>query len=608
MPNVLGSLIGLLGGPLGILPGTILGVDTGLIGNALGLGPKHDKPETASTSVKQPRPPRVSAYGQSRLYGAYALYETSSNGTAVDVFAVHDGEMDGLVGFYLNDDTITLAGNTVQAGADGRYGGSKLKVYWTTGANPGTAISAITSLVPSIWSSAHRGDGVVIMALTCATVKAEDFLKIYPNGVPTLSMVARWQRCPDPAAVDPTDESGWTWTENSIRQLLHYKLVREGVDYATKIEPAIASWIAASAVCDEAVSLKAGGTEARWRSGLSHKHTDAHKAVTAALLATCDGWIAPRSDGAFAVYAGKYYEPTVTIGPSEIVSFEWDGVGVDDDSAVNEIVCSYVSTAHAYNSVEADPWTDEDDIADRGQVLSTTLEQQVPSNGQIRRLAKRQMARTNAIHRGTVTTNRAGRIVRGERYIALQIIDAGTTFFDGVAEITALTRNVETGGVTFAWVAADPNVDAWNPATEEGDPAAVGDRIAPAPLDTPEIDGLVLSHLDDSGDDSAGARIEITVLGPDRDDLTWFARWRVVGGAIWNEQTYSDIAPGPSVVLLSGFVPVIASIVVEAAYGVGDGRVSDWSAASTITTTVSVMLTEDGEVMAAEDDVLMIEE
>lgn len=598
--NILFSPLGLIDEKLGqVAQGiglAVVGVTTGNLGLvAVGLGriagafASKPRPETSATAIRTPRPARVSAYGRSRLFPAIICYETAANGTSVDIGAYHDGEIDGIEQFYLNDEAVGTSGGGiggfVLVGGDGRYGGDKVSIQLTDGSSPGAGLSTATSLLPGIWSSGHRGDGVVLAALFCAPVKQEEFLKIYPNGVPSLSLVSRWQLCPDFNAPDPTDESGWTWTENVIRQLGHYKLVREGVDYATKIEPALEFWQAAQDICDEAIALKAGGTEPRWRSCVAHKHTDTHKAVNAALLAACDGWISPRADGALAVYAGKFQSPTVSIGGAEVLAFEWDGVGVDDDIAANEIVCSYISAPHGYTAAETDPWVDEDDIFERGRVLSTSLDADVPSHGQVRRLAKRDMARTNALHRGTVITNRAGRKARGHRYINLTIEEAGTTFFDGVAEITGLTRNIETGGVTFTWVAADPNIDAWNPATEEGEPAALGDRVAPEPLDAPVITDLV-AELDDTG---TNARIYIEVTGPDRDDLTWFARWRASGGSIWNEQAYSDIDPGPSVELLTGLVPTDLTIEIEAAYQVGDGRVSPWSALDSVSTSAATL-------------------
>jgi hypothetical protein len=195
------------------------------------------------------------------------------------------------------------------------------------------------------------------------------------------------------------------------------------------------------------------------------------------------------------------------------------------------------------------------------------------------------MARANALYRGTVTTNVAGRSVRGQRYINLLIREAGTTFFNGVAEVTSVTRNNATGGVTFTWVAADPNIDAWNPATEEGEPAAVGDRVATTPLDAPTI----TSAIAELSEDGANARVRITVDGFDRDDITWYARWRVTTDTTWNEQEYSDIDPGASAVLLTNLVPTDLAVDVAVAYGVGDGRISPWSAQETVSTEVDLI-------------------
>lgn len=555
----------------------------------VGLGPSIPKPDTTITAIKTSRPPRVSAYGINRLYFAYALYETASNGTAIDIGAVHDGKMDGLIGYYLNDDPVTLTGDVVNVGADNRYQEAALSLYSTDGSSPGTSFAAVVALLPGIWTNNHRGDGVVMLAQTAKPVKSKRYLETYPNQVPVPSMVARWQRCPDPYADDPTDESEWTWTENPVRQLMHYKMVRERVDYASKIAPTIAYWRTASDICDEPVTLKAGGSEARYRSWLSHKHTDRHAEVTSGLLSAFDGWIAPRADGALVVYAGVYTPPDVSIGPDHILSYDWNGVGVDDDQAVNEIICSYVSVEHDYNTVECDAWRDESDIDARGQVLSTTLDPQVPSWGQVRRLAKRKMSRANALHRGTITTNAGGRIVRGKRYINLLLREAGTTLFNGPVEITSVTRNLMTGGVTFSWVAADPNIDTWNPATEEGEPAALGDRVAQEPLETPLIVAATadFSDIGESGGIGGGAvtgvRINITASGPVRDDLTWFSRWRVGSGA-WSERENADADPGPGVSLVTEYVPYGTDVDVEVAYALGDGRQSPWSATETFDT------------------------
>ena len=327
----------------------------------------------------------------------------------------------------------------------------------------------------------------------------------------------------------------------------------------------------------------ANATEPRYRSCLVFKLTDARKDVKAGLLACFDGWLSSRSDGALVCYSGRYVPPTVTIGPDEITDYSIQD-GVEEESAVNQITLSYVSANHAFNTVDTDPWEDDDDIATRGKVVADSLANQVPSHSQARRLAKRKMAQIMAPKRGTVTTNSAGRIVRGQRFIHLDLIDADTIFYSGPVEVQKLIRNLSTGGVTFDWLAVDPNVDAWDPATEEGEPAPVGNRVALAPLDAPVITAAVVNFGAQAADGASGAYLELTVVGLNRADVTWYARTRQVGAAVWGERTYSDLDAGASVTLATEFVPTDSSVEVEVSYGTGDGNLSPWSATLTVDT------------------------
>lgn len=545
------------------------------------FAPNAPKPEQTQSPLKQARPPRVSAYGRSRLYGAYILFETAPDGTAVDVYAMHDGQIDGIEAYYLGDEAVTLTGSVVNTGSDGRYRDSTVRIYTTTGETPGNAnMSVLISLLPGLWTSNHRGDGVMIAVALFKSVKAAKYQETYPNGLPPpLSIAARWQRVFDwrDEAQSVESPGTWTWSENPVLQTAHYQLVRNNKDWDTHFAPTLDLWTAAADDCDIAVPLKAGGTEPRYRSSVAHKHTDEHKAVLGSLVATFDGWMAPRADGALAIYSGRYYEPTVSIGPDEIVSYSWQD-GIDDEQAVNELIVGYISAEHDFNSVETDAWTDEGDIAARGAIRSTPIENQVPSHAQARRLAKRYMAKVMAQKRGSVTTNSAGRNVRGERYINLHIEEAGAIFFSGPAEVTALTRSLGTGGVTFSWIAADPEIDAWSPATEEGDPAALGDRVVLEPLAAPTIDSATANF------DAGYCRIEVDGDGPARDDLTWYARTRLAGESAWTEAQFTDTAVGSPVGLMVGPVSSDASVELEIAYEVGDGRISPWSITSAVDT------------------------
>lgn len=558
--------------------------------------PKGPKPEQTERAIKTALPPRVSAYGRVRLYGAYILFDTNADGYAVDAWAFHDGLIDGIERYYLGDHQVYLNGASfVLPDADDAFGdGDTIEIGVNLGTGTETAFSSVVARMAGIWGSDHRGDGVCTGFMISKPVKAKNFNKIYPQGGPDatpLSLVVRAQAVFDwrDPAQDVDDPSTWAWSENAALHTAHYYLVRMKKSWERHFLPAIDYWTAFADDCDVPMSLKGGGTEPRYRSCVSHKHTDAHKVVLGNLLAACDGFVAPRGDGALVPYSGRYIEPDPDdlIGPDNIVSFSWED-GIPDEDAINEIAVSYLSGDHDYTTVDATAWRDEGAISAAGESKATSLENQVPSHSQARRLTKRLIAKAMAPNRGTVTTTASGRKIRGKRYIPLLIpAGPGVAFYDGPAEITALTRNLATGGVTFSWIAADPNIDDWNPATEEGDPAPVGDRVAPEPLDAPVITLAVAEFGFDSGAGTQGVCLDLTVTGPDRDDLTWFARTRTVGAAVWGEREYTDIDPGATVQIVTEFVSADTTVEVEVAYQVGDGRVSPWSVAEEVDTSTA---------------------
>lgn len=373
------------------------------------------KPETAETSIKTERPPRVRAYGRGRLYGASELYD-SVNGTTLDVWAFADGRADAIERVYLNDDLVTISGGIVQAMADKRYQHSLVRAGYSLGLPTETAFSAVVSASGGLWTANHRGDGVVMGYLIKGPEKDKYFLETYPQGDNVaMSLVGRWQLVFDPRdpSQDPYDQSTWKWSESAALALIHYLMVERGLDWGTKFAPQLAKVVTALNIADQAVSLAAGGTEPRYRTALSYKATEEPAAVIGSLLSCFDGWYCLNEAGEVIMYAGAFYTPTVSIGPEQIVSFRHQ-YGVEEENVVNQIAIPYVSSLHDYGTVDGEAWRDEDDISTRGNEQTAELGAVVPSHTQGRRLAKIKMARTNAPHRGQCRTTFAGRAVIGE--------------------------------------------------------------------------------------------------------------------------------------------------------------------------------------------------
>lgn len=540
--------------------GATLSIGAGL----LGLGPKTPPAESTVTTVKNPTPIRQYGYGRRRYYGSKILFETNTSGATVDVYAFIDDEADGTEQVYLNDDKVTISGGVVQALPDKRYQNSRVKAGFTLGATPNVAFSEVVARVPDIWNTNHRGDGLVTGYLIKEPEKEKDFLTTYPQGDNVeLSVVIRGTK----NIFDPrTGSTGYT--ENAILHLMHYLIEKRGYDYNRRFLPTIEMWKTAANVCDEAVPLKEGGTEPRYRSCVSYAASAKPKEVIASLLECCDGWFAPRGDGALVVYAGKLYTPTVTLGPDDIFSYNLPK-GVNSEDRIDQLTVSYVSEEHDWSTVETTPWGVEG-------LRAEPFSPQTPSYSQNRRLAKRFYARSNQESKGSVQTNLSGRKARGHRYIYLDLREGGIDWLEGaspaIVEVKSVSRDFGSGGLAIEWVAVDPNIDAWNPATEQGEPAALGDRIAPQPLETPMI--ILATPLED---DPTGS-VTLDVEGPELDGLTWFVRWRRQDASLWGpEQQYADIDDGIDVELVVSGLPADAELEFQAAYMVSDGRVSEWS-------------------------------
>lgn len=594
MSKFIGAIVGAIQIGVGILTSNPALIASGIATFAtstlaLLFAPGAPKPDSAETQVKNPIPPRTRGYGTRRGYGSLMLYETAADGAAVDVVAFFDGRSHAMRQAYANDDKITITGGVVQGLPDGRYANSKMKAGFSLGLPTETAFAPVISKLPGIWTAAHRGDGITAGYLIKEAVKAKDFLEIYPQGdTVQLSAAFDLQYCFD--FRDPTqsayDPNSWVKStpllDNPVLCLLHYLITARGIDFNTRILPVISYWQTAADYCDSLIQKADGSYERRYRCCVMYDSTAEPGQIINDILLTFDGWYCPDALGRLIIYAGAYNEPTVEIGPDHIVDYRHQA-NLEDEDVVNQLSVTYVSDLHDYAVVDAQPWRDEDDISARGKEVTAGIAPQSPSFTQNRRLAKISMARHNAKDRGSVTTNFSGRIAIGQRFIRLHLVEAGSTFFYGVAEITTMQKNMQSGGITFEWMSVDPNSWAWNAATEDGLGAPVGNRVAQQPIDTPAI----TTATPVVASDGSSAQIEIVATGPNRSDLVWFARWKRSTDSVWNEAEYPDIDPGASVTLVTSVVPLNTSIDVAVSYKQGDGRTSDWSTTSTVSTSTA---------------------
>jgi hypothetical protein len=521
--------------------------------------------------------------------GAYMHWEASGS-TLGAVIAIHDGRLDSISAIYLNDDLVTLSGSGwVQEGADGRYGtGDLVQIKTRLGIPTETHYSEMTSKFSATWPTTCRGDGVASLMMLASHRSRESFPKHFPNGEPIPSIVGQ-AVCYDWRA-DSTaggsgsqrrnDQSTWGPSGNPIVWLVHHEWHRLGRSWDRCIAPVLADLTEEANYCDASVA-KVGGTEPRYQFGGNCPTSLEPQSRRDAMLASCDGWMSTNAKGYLVIKAGRYVAPTLTITGDHITAYEWSSLAAEE-SRVNKLVVSYLDPSRDYTETEAAPWLDTTDIDAGGFERPENLQLLwVQSRSQARRLAKRKMSRLASLRRGQIVTGLYGLNAFGHRYIRIQNAELAS-MADVVVEVMGVEFDPMSATVVIDVILADTGIDTWNPATEEGSAVSGSDRPAPEALMTPTIDA-VTAFFEETGSGS-GVRLSIDGDGPDREDLTWFARWRVNGATSWVEAQFTDAAAGSPVLLTTGFVTAEATLDVQIAYQTGGGTLSAWSSTSSVST------------------------
>jgi hypothetical protein len=447
------------------------------------------EPQAGKVTAHQERPQRRFGVGTVRVSGPFMLRETKDNHLVL-VIALPEGPVDHYGQFWLNDDKVTLVGDVVQPGDDNRYPDGRVTIETRLGEDTETAYTTPATYVPTLWDADHRGDGIPSLMLHGVNGDLQDMSWAFPNGEPTPSVEAFYRAYDwrDPAQ-DIDDDTTWLFSANPIVWAVNVLWRRFGANWDVRFAPVLDDLTVEADYCDDAVDLKAGGTEARYRCGFFFEATNAASDVMAILLASMDGWWATRFDGAYMIKAGRFDDPFdggVVFGDVEVLDYSFDP-GPTPDQARNVLVVSYTDPANDYSKVETTPWRDEADILQRGEERSEDFYPwAVQANGQVRRLAKRKALRNGAA-RVQVRTPLSARRGLSRRYVGLRVSECAD--LDGVTmEVSEATIDLASASIVWTGLLLDASIDVWDADTEEGDGPVPVDRPTPSPtVSSPSI-------------------------------------------------------------------------------------------------------------------------
>lgn len=544
------------------------------------LAPKPPKAEDGKAPKMQAIPYRYWGIGMTRLAGAFMLWE-SKDDRLFSVQGIAGHLIEGYERFFLHDDEVTLSGDTVDELDSGAYD-DNVKIYTRVGLNPETPYDALVSRLSSqdIWTTSHRGDGQASIAMVCKTAAQKNQSKIFPYGAPQLSVVAKLARCWDyrDPAQSPANPSTWTWTQNSALQLCWHECFNEfgkRRDYRKAILPVLDMWKEEADICDELVPRASGGFEKRYECNGWDTTENDPKVATNAILASCDGWLCERGDGALLLTVGKFRESRCGVLTDDDIVGHQIQYDVLPEDEINRLVPKFTYPATDYTTSDTDFFESTVDQLVAGRVLARDADfGWVHQWRQARRLGFREWKRIQEKLRGNLDVRLSGINAVYYRWNRMQTPVRLPRFNGKIIENRRSVLALLTGAFRMDIVKHPDNIDAWNPATDEGAPPPIPPK--------PESDGIPVPTIDTltavSG--SGSVYLRVVVLDPDRDDIYPVVKYRIkdVGGGVpgaWVEQAFPNVTPATGlIVTTTSPVPNDKLLQVEVTFIGSDGTES----------------------------------
>jgi len=244
---------------------------------------------------------RKIVYGRARIGGNIVYLESTGtdNKYLWLVIAVAGHEIDAYESVWFNDEMIY----------DGNYFGN-----WASFVNisfyTGDQIAADTALVAasnSKWTTDHK-----LLDTAYMVVRLTHDRDKFSSGLPNISTIIRGKK-----VLDPSDSST-AWSQNPALCIYDYlRHVKYGLG-ETAANILTASVNTAKDVCDEAIALDAGGTQARYTIDGVIDTAGSIKSNIESMTGAMAGRLV-YSGGLFEIHAGEYIAPTITVDESQVI-------------------------------------------------------------------------------------------------------------------------------------------------------------------------------------------------------------------------------------------------------------------------------------------------
>ncbi len=403
------------------------GVATTILSSALSFGLSAlfaKKPKVSQSDVGQDFQQTAGGvrfhYGRVLMGAACRLFwGHNGSGTLYKLVVYGSDGITAVNNVWLDGEPVTINGSNMVT--DDKYQskiGSHAKIITTLGADDQAAIPELVAAFPSQWTTDHRARGHALMYGEFFYAKGSQLSSMYPRAdAPEFAIDGNGQ-----AVLDPRDDTT-AFSENPALQLYDYLQTAHGGGFSSS-ELAEAEFEAAANDCDDAVALKAGGTEDRYRCSLTIDESEDRSAFIGQFLGAMAGSLRTRPDGLIGLRAGKWRSPTVTIEKQDIVSI---GSADADDTrtSYSKRVSTFIDPAARFTETTTTPFVNSALVSRVGDITEKGERLQVPSGTQCARLDKIALAYDNPERKVTVTLKFIGLRLMDEENCYLNIPDRG---------------------------------------------------------------------------------------------------------------------------------------------------------------------------------------
>jgi hypothetical protein len=476
----------------------------------------QDRKQTIRSSVA----PRQVVYGTARVSGP--IVYASSSGDAKQflhlVVPVAGHRVDGPLALWINDERIAWVNG---AHTTGKYA-NRLRTFFAAGGQT-TANADLIADTNGEWTADH-----VLRETAYMYVRLEYDRDVFANGPGALSVEMRGHN----QIVDPrTGVTGYS--NNPALCILHYLTSADGLACSAD-EIDTASFTAAANVCDEFVTIAAGGTTQRRYTLDGAFSLDATPLdIIDDMLTSCAGTLV-YVQGRYRLYAGAYDAPTDTLtasdlaGPVELVTKP------PRRELFNTVRGTFINPSRNWQASEFPAYSEAAIVSADGETITRDVEWPFTTDEtRAQRLAKLTLRRAREALTVRVPVKYAGLRYCVWQTLNVTLADFGWTnkpfrivawTFDAESGIINLTLREESAN-SYAWQFGDAQPLPLAPDTNLVDPLAIPapTNLAVAASTALQADGSVAPALLVTWTASAFAFL-----------IAHEVQWRVSGAADWN--------------------------------------------------------------------------